>query len=207
MDDKCYICYDTEGILKKTCINDKCTAVTHTSCLQIQYKTLVKCGVCQSRLNYYINRTHSNIIKFLFLISNLILKMSILLNSSIELKNLNNNITTKYILYDYDITSIVNYYLFNYSYVILGLFFLFDYIIHATFVLYYPNKKLISLCILEISFFLICYVIGYNLCYVFYDQCMFLTNKTFVIGLVLLLSIFCILLIPYLILCYIFPFR
>jgi hypothetical protein len=205
MDNKCYICYDTEGILKKTCINDKCTAVTHTSCIQIQHKTLIKCGVCQSRLRYYINRTYSTIIKFLFLISNLILKMSILLNSSIELKNINNNITIKYILYDYDVTSLVNYYLFSYSYIILFLFFLFDYFIHARFVLYHPNKNLLSLCISETIFFILCYILGYNLCYLFYDQCMFLTNKTFVIGLIFSLSIVCILLIPYLILCYIFP--
>lgn len=205
MDNKCYICYDTEGILKKTCINDKCTAVTHVSCIQIQHKTSIKCGVCQSNLNYYINRTYSNFIKFLFLISNLILKMNILLNSSIELKNLNSNITIKYILYDYDVTSLVNYYLFNYAYITLFLFFLFDYFIHTRFVLYHPSKNLLSLCISEITFFMVCYVLGYKICYLFCDRCIFFTNKTFVIGLIFSLSIVCVALIPYLILCYTFP--
>jgi len=65
MDDKCYICHENEGILKKTCINDKCTARIHSDCLQEQYKTLKKCGVCKSKIIINKKFNYIKVVNFL----------------------------------------------------------------------------------------------------------------------------------------------
>jgi len=66
MSDKCYICHDIEGILRKTCNNEKCSAKTHSSCLQKQYITLKKCGVCKSDIIIKRNFNCIKLLNFIF---------------------------------------------------------------------------------------------------------------------------------------------
>lgn len=220
-DDKCYICFDTEGILNKTCINEKCTAMTHFSCIQRQYITSKICGVCRS--NIIINK---NFTKFLFIICSIILHsylMFIMLKGLIPLNPFNdkfNNITviTKYTIFSYDITAITKYTIYSYVYFILACFSLFNYFIHMDILC--GNTELIQeynykygeygiiflFSISEIIFFLICHIIGYSLCIILsYEICDFFTIKTFSLGFIFSLTIFLILL-SCLISRHIFPF-
>lgn len=65
MKDKCYICHETEGILRKTCINTRCTAKTHSFCLEKQYETIKNCGFCKSNIIIKKNFNKNKLINFL----------------------------------------------------------------------------------------------------------------------------------------------
>jgi hypothetical protein len=189
-DDKCYICFDTEGILNKTCINKKCTAMTHFSCLQMQSITSKICGICRS--NIIINRNRINFIKFLFIIFSFILQSYLIFVMIIELKPLNplNNIT---------IISVIKYSTFNYSYLILAAFFLLNYFIHVNILC--GNNELIQqynykygecgtillFSTLELIFILVCHIIG-HIIGTSYDE--IFTSQTFLFGFIFLSSIF-----------------
>ena len=224
-DNKCYICFDTEGVLNKTCINERCTAMTHHPCLQIQSITSKKCGICRS--NIIINNNYRNSIKFLFMMCSLILHSCLMFIMLKELKPLNplntkfDNITIiiKHTIFNYDITDIIRYCIYSYVYIILACFSLFNYFIHVDILC--GNNELIKeynykygeygtilfFSILEIIFFLICHIIGYSLCVILsYDNCEFITTKTFLLGVIFLFTVFLILLSSCLISRHIFPF-
>jgi len=50
-EDKCYICLDSAGILRRPCINDKCTIRAHSECLKKQVTNKKdKCGACNTSI-------------------------------------------------------------------------------------------------------------------------------------------------------------
>ena len=71
--DKCYICHENDGVLRKTCNNEKCTAKTHSPCLQEQYTTLKKCGFCRSNIVIKQNPNHKTLSDFSLIILSFIL--------------------------------------------------------------------------------------------------------------------------------------
>ena len=49
---RCYICLETDAILKKSCNNLKCTAKVHEECLQSQVRyRIFQCGICRGDVN------------------------------------------------------------------------------------------------------------------------------------------------------------
>lgn len=205
-DNKCYICFDTEGVLNKTCTNERCTAMTHTPCLQIQSITSKKCGFCRSDI--IMTRNYK---KLLLIINSLLLHLYLMFIILKQLKPLNpfNNkfndimVITKYNVFNYDITNIIKYSIYSYTYVILAFFSLFIYFIHIDILCgnteliqkynykYGEHGTILLFFISEIIFFLICHIIGYSLCIIsFFDNCYFFTTKTFSLGFIFSLTTF-----------------
>lgn len=60
MRDKCYICLIEDCPLIKPCVNPSCKAKIHQSCLSLQYKTVINCGICRSDI---IKRSKFNPLK------------------------------------------------------------------------------------------------------------------------------------------------
>ncbi len=205
MNDKCYICFDNEGTLNKTCINRKCNAMTHSSCIQEQYITLKKCGLCRS--NIIIQPDIINPIKFLFMTSSFVLK-TYLVFFIITGFNPFDNITyiidyiINYIIYNIDNrTSIAIYNIYSYTHVALVGFFLFNYFIHLDIlhggsesIREYNHKygacgTILLLYILEIIISIICRVIGYSINKIlFHEIYNFHTSEIFLLGFLCLLS-------------------
>jgi len=77
MSDKCYICYEDKGILRKTCENKKCTAKTHSPCLQKQYVTLKECGFCKSDIILNKKFNYIKLINFIGKMVKLLFTLSI----------------------------------------------------------------------------------------------------------------------------------
>lgn len=88
-EDKCYICHDNEGVLRKTCGNLKCTAKTHSCCLQEQYITLKKCGFCNSNILIIKNPNHKTLSDFSLILLSFILRSYLISNFLIWLDILN----------------------------------------------------------------------------------------------------------------------
>lgn len=198
MSDKCYICHEDEGILRKTCKNKKCTAKTHSPCLQKQYVTLKKCGVCKSDIIINRNFNYVKLIKFLFKNVNLLFTMSIFILHSYIIFTLIMGLNPL----DHsdpkfnDITVIAKEDIYSTNYLIFGLVSVFNFIIYMSSSLFEGDKLLdelnhkygkIGLVILlfvhEIILILTCHIIGYYIFRIFSDfNIEFYTYKTFLVG-------------------------
>lgn len=211
MSDKCYICHETEGILLKTCNNKKCTAKTHSYCLQKQYVTLKECGFCKSGIIINKKFNYGKLIHFIVIILNIILHsyltfIIIMGLNPLDPIDINFN----------DITVITNKDIYSINYILLGIIYGFNFIMYINIdkikqIEEYTNKygslcTILLLHILELTLFFICHVIGYNSCVIFSkENCIFYTYKTFLDGLNMKILIESILIISFLTYKYFLP--
>lgn len=206
MKDKCYICHETEGILRKTCINTRCTAKTHSFCLEKQYETIKNCGFCKSNIVIKKNFNYKKLIECFFTIFVLITHSYLIFFMIIGQNHINVNV----ISHNQDIT----------GHLIFLVFTFFNWIIYMSPFNSFNNDVLLkelnnkygrifiisSLFILEISYILICHFIGYNLFLFFHnDKCTVYDGRTFVIGVIFSLFSPLIILSIYIIYEYIMP--
>jgi len=203
MSDKCYICHEDRGILRKTCTNDKCKAKTHSLCLERQYITLKTCGFCKSDI--LINKKF-NYGKFLFETVNLLLQVIIFVLHTYLIFTLimGLNPLDPFDINFNDITIIERQDIYSTNYIIFAILSMFNFIIYMfSFLedklLKEPNDKygkfgfILLAAFSEITFSLIIHVIGYNVFIIFSDVNMnFYTYKTFLIGTTSSLFILCI---------------
>jgi hypothetical protein len=191
--DKCYICHQNEGTLRKTCKNEKCTAKTHSCCLEKQYITLKNCGICKSDIIIRKTFNCKKLKNFLFIIFSFILYSYLIFTLVMGLNPLN-----PFDLNFNDIKLIGKHDIYGMNYIIFFAFSLINVPFYLSpFLSIFKEDKLLielndkygqfgiilMLSIFEIIYILICHCIGYNLIKRFLiEQCIFYTYKTFFIG-------------------------
>lgn len=190
-EDKCYICFKSEGILKRLCENLTCTARVHTQCFQKYYNTLsfknkenIKC-VCKSNIikipKFSVNRcktNFSNIAKILYGISIFIIEFWLLFSLLLGLNPftiLNEKILSPHdrVSEDVEISIGLNNFIIGVTYIIFVVNFMFS-LIHEKngergcccfnweYVIKYGSlHSMLLYCISNISFILFSHFVGY----------------------------------------------
>jgi len=186
MDDKCYICHENDDILLKTCRNRKCSAKTHSSCLEGQYITLKKCGVCNSdiRVKRYFNckkllnflLVTCAFVLFSYLLFTIIMGLNIFDPFNNHLIFIDNEVN-KYSCFNMLIFSTLTY--INYKSYMSSFLFTKDILLKELNNRYGKCRLNLWLSFFEITYLLICHCIGYILNKFFYDESRtFYTSKT-----------------------------